>query len=362
MRVLVTGDRGYIGSVLAPFLAAAGHEVTGLDSDLYRGCDFGGPAFPKIPSSVRDVRDVEVRDLAGYDAVVHLAALSNDPLGALDEHRTYEINHAASVRLAKKAKRAGVGRFLFASSCSNYGASGGEDLLDEEAELRPLTAYGISKVLVERDVAKLADDGFSPTFLRNATVYGTSPRLRLDIVVNNLVAWAFTRHVVRLSSDGTPWRPLVHLEDVCRAFLSALEAPRELVHAQAFNVGGTAENYQVRDVAEIVARTVPGSLVELAPNASPDARNYRVSCAKLSETLGVEPRWNVRMGVEQHYAAYRDAGLTLADFEGPRFQRLRTITSLLERGAIAPDLRFEPAPSGAGSPARNDSQARARSA
>ena len=341
MRVLVTGDRGYIGSVLAPFLAAAGHVVVGLDADLYRGCTFGGEeALPDIPTIAKDVRDVSARDLAGFDAVVHLAALSNDPLGSLDQELTYEINHRGSVRLAQEAKRAGVERFLFSSSCSNYGASGGEAMLDEEAELRPITAYGASKVLVERDVAPLANDGFSPTFLRNATVYGMSPRLRLDIVVNNLVAWAFTTGMVRLSSDGTPWRPLVHVRDVCRAFLAVLEAPRELVHGEAFNVGGSGENYQVRDVARLVAEVVPGARVELAPDASPDARNYRVTCAKLAERLGVEPEWNVRRGVEEHYAAYRDAGLTREEFDGPRYVRLRRIAELLESGRLDAGLRF----------------------
>jgi len=339
LRVLVTGDRGYIGRVLAPFLVAAGNDVVGLDADLYRDCSFGWePDGP--PSIERDIRDVSARDLEGFDAVVHLAGLSNDPLGRLDEGLTYEINHIASVRLAREARVAGVERFLFSSSCSNYGASGGGSLLDEESELRPVTAYGRSKVRVEQDLVALADERFSPTFLRNATVYGVSPRLRLDIVVNNLVAWAYTSGVIRLSSDGSPWRPLVHVEDVCRAFLAALEAPRELIHAEAFNVGGSGENYQIRDVARIVADTVPGSRVELAADASPDARNYRVSCAKLVETLGVGPTWSVRRGAQEHLAAYREAGLTRADFEGPRYQRLAQIALLLERGRLDRRLRF----------------------
>jgi nucleoside-diphosphate-sugar epimerase len=341
VRVLVTGHRGYIGSVLAPFLAGAGHDVVGLDSDLYRHCDFGEVSGQtRVPSIEVDVRDVGIDVLAGFDAVVHLAALSNDPLGALDERLTYEINHVASVQLADRSKQAGVARFLFSSSCSNYGASGGTELLDEEAELRPLTAYGRSKVLVEQDVRALADDSFSPTFLRNATVYGVSPRLRLDIVVNNLVAWAVTTGEVRLASDGSPWRPLVHLEDLCRAFLVVLEAPRERVHAEAFNVGGTSENYQVRTIAELVAEVVPNSRVELAPDASPDARNYRVSCEKLASMLAFVPRWDVRRGVREHYEAYLSASLSLDDLEGPQYQRLREIRRLLERNELGPDLRF----------------------
>jgi nucleoside-diphosphate-sugar epimerase len=340
MRVLVSGHRGYIGSVLAPFLRDAGHDVVGLDADLYRGCDFGGHHDDGIPSLERDLRDVSARDLAGFDAVAHLAGLSNDPLGALDERLTYDINHRGSVRLAEQARRAGVERFVFSSSCSNYGAAGGDDLLDEEAELRPVTAYGRSKVLAERDLATLADDSFSPTFLRNATVYGVSSRLRLDIVVANLVAWAYTTGEVRLQSDGTPWRPLVHVVDVCRAFRAALEAPKERVHLQAFNVGGTAHNYRVRDIAEVIAETVPGSRVTLAPGASPDLRDYRVTCAKLERALGFEPSRDLRSGVREHYDAYRAAGLTLADVQGSRYQRLARSRELLDAGELAPDLRF----------------------
>jgi len=344
MRVLVTGHRGYIGTVLAPFLVDAGYEVVGLDADLYRRCTFGPEAPQEAFDSIeKDIRDVDWRDLVGFDAVVHLAALSNDPLGALDERLTYEINHVASVRLAEQAKRAGVPRFLFSSSCSNYGASGGTESLDEEAELRPLTAYGVSKVLVERDVGLLADDSFSPAFLRNATVYGISPRLRLDIVVNNLVAWAFTTGQVRLASDGSAWRPLVHVDDVSRAFLAALEAPRELVHGQAFNVGDTTQNYRIRDVAEIVAEVVPGSQVQFAEGASADSRNYRVSCEKLAQALGFRTTWDVRRGAQEHYEAYREAALTLEEFEGPRYQRLREINRLLENGELDASLRFRAA-------------------
>src|SRR5207248_783277 len=249
MRILITGHKGYIGTVMVPMLLGAGHEVTGLDSDLFRQCSFG-PGIHDIPEVPLDVRDVQARDLEGFEAIVHLAALSNDPLGNLKPEITYEINHAASVRLAELAKSVGVARFLYSSSCSAYGAAG-DALVDETAELQPITPYAISKVRVEHDVAGLADDTFSPTFLRNATAYGVSPRLRFDLVLNNLVAWAHTEGRVHIKSDGTPWRPIVHIEDISRAFLAALEAPREVVHNEAFNVGRSEENYQVRDLAEI---------------------------------------------------------------------------------------------------------------
>jgi nucleoside-diphosphate-sugar epimerase len=340
VRVLVTGSNGYIGAVLVPLLVEAGHDVVGLDSSLFDECRFGPEPAP-VPTMVMDVRDVGVDDLRGFDAVLHLAAISNDPLGNLNPRVTYDINHLASVRLALMAKRAGVGRFLFSSSCSLYGAADGESFLNEQADFNPVTPYGHSKVLSEQDIAALADDDFSPTFLRNATAYGVSPRLRGDVVVNNLVGFAFTTGAVHLMSDGTPWRPLVHVEDISAAFLAVLEAPGELVHREAFNVGRTAENYRISEVAEMVSEVVPGSEVTFAEDAGPDLRCYRVDCAKLAARLpGLRLRWTVRRGVEELYQAFKEHGLQLDDLTGPRFQRIAHITSLLSHGRLDADLRY----------------------
>jgi nucleoside-diphosphate-sugar epimerase len=339
MRVLVTGHRGYIGVEMVPALRAAGHEVVGLDSGLYDGCDFG-PAPDEAPEIRVDLRDVTPAQLEGFDAVVHLAALSNDPLGDLDRELTYDINLHASLRLARAARAAGVARYLFASSCSLYGAGGSDVVLDEDAPFNPVTAYGESKIRVEQEVGLLADSSFSPVFLRNATAYGVSRRLRADIVVNNLVGLAFTTGKVLLQSDGTPWRPLVHVGDIHRAFLAALEAPRDSIHAQAFNVGRSSENFRIREVAEMVAEVVPNCEVAFAANASPDARNYRVSFAKAETRLpGFRPRWTLREGIQQLYDAYRRHGLTREEFTGPRYYRLKTVRERQERGLLGPDLR-----------------------
>ena len=342
MRVLVAGDRGYIGAVMVPLLSAAGHDVEGLDLGLYEGCDLGpAPAYPSGASTraACDMRDVTVGQLADCDAVICLAALSNDPLGDLNPGATHSVNLDGTMQLARAAKAAGAGRFLFASSCSLYGAAG-SGAVAEDADLYPVTAYGETKVQAERALSALADDDFSPTYLRNATAYGASPRLRLDIVVNNLTAVAMTTGEVRLQSDGTPWRPLVHIEDISRAFLAMLEAPRELVHNEAFNVGRAVDNVQIRQVAEMVRDAVPGSTVTLAEGAGPDLRNYRVDFSKLDDTFpGLKLRWSVREGIEELAEAYAKYSMTVDDFNSSRFVRLRRIRELLTAGTVDEMLR-----------------------
>jgi nucleoside-diphosphate-sugar epimerase len=339
MKVLVTGHHGYIGSVMVDVLVRAGHDVTGLDTYLYEGCDFGEDRVV-IPALRKDVRDVVTADLRGFEAVIHLAALSNDPLGCLSDSRTLDINHRASVQLAEAAKAAGVQRFLFASSCSLYGAAGGEQMLDEHAAFKPVTAYGWSKVLVEQDVAMLADEDFSPTFFRNATAYGASPRLRADVVVNNLAGLAYTTGEVFIQSDGTPWRPLVHVEDISRAFLAALAAPRELVHNEAFNVGSSLENYQIRDVADIVREVIGGCSVKYADNGGPDPRCYRVNCDKISSVLPeFRPQWTVRRGVAELCDAFRRIGLTREMFAD--YVRLTRIQELQRENRLDTTLRWQ---------------------
>ncbi len=340
MRVLVSGHNGYIGSVLVPLLTDAGHQVTGLDTFFYEECTYG-PDRPHPPAIRKDIRDVNVSDLRGFDAVMHLAALSNDPLGDLRPEITYDINYHASVGLARLAKQAGVPRFLFSSSCSLYGASSGDDYIDEGAAFNPVTPYGESKIWSERDISALADDHFSPTFLRNATAYGFSPRLRSDIVVNNLVGHAVATHNVLLQTDGSQWRPLVHVEDICRAFLAALEAPRESVHNEAFNIGSTAENYRIRDVANIVQSVVPESRVALSGTAGPDLRNYKVICDKFAERVGFATQWTVERGARQMFEMFQRYHLTLEQLTGPGMQRLPRIKQLLREARVDDSLRWQ---------------------
>lgn len=350
MRVLVTGHQGYIGTIMVPMLQAEGHDVVGLDTDLYDGCTFGD-GIREIPAFKKDIRDVQESDLLGFDAVIHLAGLSNDPLGDLSPQLTYEINHRATVRLAMLAKQARISRFIFSSSCGTYGAAG-DAVIAEDALFHPLTPYGYAKVLAEQDVAKLADVDFSPTFLRNATAYGVSPRLRFDLVLNNLVAWAFTTGLVYIKSDGTPWRPIVHIEDISRAFIAVLHAPREKIHNQAFNVGRTEENYRIRELAEIVKDTAPGCRIEYANDGGPDKRCYRVDCQRLARILPeYRPQWDARRGAQELYEAYKRVGLRLDEFEGPRYKRIDHIKKLLGEGRLDPTLRWlvaERTPAGAG--------------
>ena len=338
MRVLVTGNRGYIGTVLVEMLLEEEFDFVGLDSDLYRECSFGD--FSDVPTIEKDVRDVEASDLEGVDAVAHLAGLSNDPLGDLDPTLTDEINHRATVRLAALSKEVGIQRFVFSSSCSTYGASG-NDFIDENGEFNPVTPYGVSKVDAERGLSELSDSSFSPTFLRNATAYGVSPRLRFDLVVNNLVAWGIATGKILLKSDGTPWRPIVHIRDISRAFISVLKAPLELVHNEAFNVGSTDENYQIGELAELVQQVVPDCTVTFADGAGPDKRCYRVNCDRIRKTLpDFETEWTARRGVQELFDAYRGASVRVEDFEGRKYKRIDHIRHLISTGALDTSLRW----------------------
>lgn len=340
MRVLITGHLGFIGAVMVPLVQQAGHDVTGLDCGLYDECDFGAPVVP-IREIRADIRDVDADLIRGFDAIIHLAALSNDPLGDVDAQLTYDINHLATVRLASLARDAGVSRFLFSSSCSNYGAAG-DTMLDEDSAFNPVTPYGVSKVRAEEDLLKLASDRFSPVLLRSATAYGVSPRLRSDIVLNNLTAYAVAIGKVLIKSDGTPWRPIVHVEDICRAFIAALEAPRDAVHAQAFNVGRPEENFRVRQLAEFVRDAVPGCELQFAGDASPDTRNYRVDCSKIAQILpAFKPQWNARKGAAQLYEAYKKHGISVEDIEGHRYRRIGEIKRLLSSGKLDGALRWK---------------------
>ncbi|WP_325063329.1 NAD-dependent epimerase/dehydratase family protein [Halovulum marinum] len=338
--MLVTGHQGYVGSVTVPVLAAAGIRVTGCDINLFDRADFApGGAVPDVPNIGKDIRDLTPADLEGFDGVIHLAALSNDPLGKLRPGLTQQINHEGTIHVAKCARAAGVPRFVFASSCSNYGKAG-DGMIDETGALNPQTDYGRSKVLAERDLKPLADQDFCPVFLRFATAYGVSPRMRFDIVLNNLIAHAYTSGKILMMSDGTPWRPIIHVEDMARAFLAALEADADAIRGEAFNVCRTENNYQIRELAQIVAETVPNSEIDYAADAGPDNRSYRVSSAKIEKAIpGFRPEWDAIRGARQLYEAVKAAKLTVDDFEGRKYKRLAQLEALVAENRLDENFR-----------------------
>lgn len=344
MRVLVTGHKGYIGSIMVPIFQAAGYEVVGLDNDLFEGCIFGdrlnNGSIPDIPYIKKDIREVNRFDIRGCDAVVHLCALSNDPLGYFNPEITDKINHESSVKLAKIAKEAGIQRYIFSSSCSVYGNSGNK-MVTEKSKPNPITPYATSKIQGELGISKLADSSFSPTFMRSATAYGVSPMLRFDLVLNNLVAWAYTTGIILLKSDGMAWRPIVHIEDISRAFLAVLNAPRDLVHNQVFNVGFTEDNYQICDLADIVKETVPNSHIKYAKNAGPDKRTYRVDFSKIAQKLPeFKPQWDARRGAKQLYEIYKKVEFTLEEFEGPRYRRIKHLKQNISNNRLDETLHW----------------------
>jgi nucleoside-diphosphate-sugar epimerase len=340
MKVLVTGVEGYIGALLAPILMARGHQVVGLDCGYYRDGWLYSDSneFPQFPQMInKDLRRITEADLEGFDAVVHLAELSNDPLGQNNPENTFKINHAGSVDLATKAKKVGIGRFVYTSSCSVYGVGKG-DILAENSELNPQTAYAKCKVLVEQDVGGLAEDAFSPVFLRNATAYGASPRMRFDIVLNNLAGLAKTIKKIAMVSDGTPWRPLVHVLDICKAIYCALEAPKEAIHGEIFNVGHNEDNYQVREIADIVGAAFPGCTVTMGPSGG-DNRSYRVNFDKIHSQLpGFSCDWDAKKGANQLSELFNRIEMSNETFEFRAFTRLKQLEYLIRTRQIDDDF------------------------
>jgi len=338
MKVLVTGNLGYIGSRLTNILLERGYTVRGLDTEYYRGGELIPLGFD-IQQIRKDIRDVDISDVKGMDAVIHLAALSNDPLGQFNPELTYDINYRASIRLAELAKKAGINRFVVASSCSLYGIKGDEEI-NEEAPMEPVTAYAKSKVRVEKDLRKMADSSFSPVFMRPSTVYGVAPRLRVDIVLNNLVGWAFTTGKIKILSDGSPWRPAVHVEDISKAFIAALEAPQDIVHAEAFNVGQNKENYQIKDMAEAVKKVIPDCEIEFTGEHGSDSRTYIVNFDKIKERLKFNPTWDIHKGAKELADAFKEHGLTEKEFTGNKFIRINRLKQLLNDKRINNELRW----------------------
>ena len=339
MKVLVTGHNGYIGSMLTQLLLEKGYHVKGLDTNYYRGCEFNTFHYPQIDQINKDIRAVSKRDLENIDAVIHLAALSNDPLGVFAAGLTDDINYLATIKIASLAKELGIKRFIYASSCSIYGIAD-EDMVSEDSPPAPVTEYAISKAKSEEALSKMADDNFSPVFLRASTAYGIAPMLRCDLVVNNLVGWAYTTGKIRIMSDGTPWRPAIHVEDLSHAYIACLQSPIEIIHNEAFNVGQNKGNYQIRDMADVVKKIVPGCEVEYTYEHGSDSRTYKVSFDKISTKLkgSFVPKWDIQKGMQQLYEAYKAHGLTYQEFTGNKYIRLNQIKRLVQREAIDENL------------------------
>jgi len=339
--ILITGNTGYIGMVMTRLLKKHAYNIIGLDNNYYRGCEFQYTDIHPYKQIVKDIRDISTKDLEGITAIIHLSALSNDPLGEINPSLTNEINSKASIKLAKLAKSMGIQRFIFSSSCSLYGIANKEELITEESQFNPITTYAKTKVEAEKEISKLADNHFHPTFMRNATAYGVSPALRLDLVVNNLVAWAYLTGEVKIMSDGTPWRPIVHVEDISKAFLAVLEAPVDKIHNQAFNVGINNENYQIKDIARSVEKIIPDCRVQILNKTGPDERTYRVNFLKIRKILPqFKPEWNMIKGIEELYQTYKKYGLTQKDFQSQKYFRIRWIKYLIEQKKIDENFKW----------------------